>query len=107
MRIFPRQREKELTNTNQTKTMKKPLQYFRHMTRQFVIELQGLKSIMRVVTPQTVSWWMVLPSVGDSDSTCVLLKKVRTHKYYRNSTIHSEEEKLRREYSDRIKTQTV
>ena len=56
--------------------MKKPLASFRYLTRQTVAHLDKLKSIVRVSTPRTLQWWLVLPAVGDADAVCILLRKV-------------------------------
>lgn len=56
--------------------MKKPLSHFRHMDRQIIAQLDGMKSIMRVETIRTTQWWLVLPSVGDQDSVCVRIHKM-------------------------------
>lgn len=56
--------------------MKKPLANFRYMNKEIVANLKDLKSIMEVKTDRQVSWWMVLPATGDSDSVCVLIEKV-------------------------------
>lgn len=85
--------------------MKKPLQYFRHMTRRFILELEGMKNIMRVETRRTITWWLVLPAVGDSDSVCVLLHKVTTHAGNHFFNVMEGDSKMKREYSDRIKLQ--
>ena len=51
----------------------------RHMNGETVSRM-GMKSIIRVSTPRIVSWYLVLPAVGDSDCKCMLLEKVKkTH----------------------------
>lgn len=102
---LPRQREKDLTNTNQNKTMKtnsKPLSHFRHMTRVNIANLDGLKTIMRVETPRKREWWLVLPAHGEEDAVCVLLKKISVTKYYANRGAAWAEGDLLKSYAERI-----
>ncbi len=82
--------------------MKKPLSYFRHMTRQNIAKLDGLKSIMRVEYPRKREYWLVLPSVGDSDAVCVFLGKKSVTKFYRNTDTMFFEDSLLKQYADRI-----
>jgi hypothetical protein len=84
------------------KKMKKPLSYFRHMTRKFIAKLDGMKHIMRVETPRKAEWYLVLPARGDEDATCVLLKKVTLSKYYYHSELSRAEDALLEQYADRI-----
>ena len=77
--------------------MKKPLSYFRHMTRQNIAKLDGMKSIMRVETPRTVSWWLVLPAHNDEDGTCVLISKAPKRELTANI-----EKQIIADYADRI-----
>jgi hypothetical protein len=76
--------------------MKKSLSHFRHMDRLTIAKLDGMKSIMRVEKPRQVSWWLVLPAIGDSDSPCVLLDKAPW------STAARHQKTLLSEYADRI-----
>ncbi len=76
--------------------MKKPLAHFRYMTRKTVAKLDGAKMIMRVDTPRTCQFWMVLPATGDDDAVCVLISKVKRYeRYYEIARIQSI-------YADRI-----
>jgi hypothetical protein len=44
------------------------------------VSRMGMKSIIRVSTPRLVTWYLVLPAVGDSDCKCMMLEKVKkTH----------------------------
>ncbi len=82
--------------------MKKPLSYFRHMTRKFIAKLDGIKHIMRVEYPLKAEWYLVIPARGDDDATCVLLKKVTLRKFYYYSELARAEDMLLKQYSDRI-----
>jgi hypothetical protein len=53
-----------------------PLAKFAKANHQIVAKI-GMKSIMRVSTPRLVSWYLVLPAVGDGDAKCMLLDKVK------------------------------
>jgi hypothetical protein len=62
--------------------MKKPLSHFRHMNRCNIATLSdGIKTIMKVTTPRTKSFWLVIPARGDNDAMCVLLKKYTITKF--------------------------
>jgi hypothetical protein len=82
--------------------MKKPLSYFRHMTRQNIAKLDGLKSIMRVDQPRTCSWWIVIPTTGEEDSVCVKIDSCRIHPRGREIWMQSTQDKILTEYGDRI-----
>lgn len=82
--------------------MKKPLSHFRYMTRKFIANLDGRKSIMRVETPRKCEWYLVLPARGDGDAICVLLKKVALRKFYYYTEITRAEDSLLTDYADRI-----
>ena len=78
--------------------MKKPLRYFRYMDREIVAKLNdGLKTVMKVTTPRTVSWWLVLPAQGDKDCVCVMIRKAP--KWELTAKI---EKQILDEYADRI-----
>ena len=87
--------------------MKKPLSHFRHMERQTIANLDGMKSIMRVEHPRKREWWLVLPAIGDSDAVCVLLHKESVKKEFRGgayeqSFISGTENQILAEYANRI-----
>ena len=82
--------------------MKKPLAAFRHQNRSTVAKLDGLKTIMRVTSPRKAEWYLVLPSTGDDDAVCVLLKKARTSKLNRNQETQLAEAALLKDYAARI-----
>jgi hypothetical protein len=84
------------------KTTSIPLAKFRYSDRTEVAKLHGLKSIMRVTTPRKAEWYLVLPSVGESDAACVLLKKVTLTKYFRNQEIARGTNQILNEYAARI-----
>jgi hypothetical protein len=87
--------------------MKKSLSYFRHTTRHNVAKLDGMKSIMRVETPRTTQWWLVLPAVGGKDSQCIKLDSMeRKAEFkggrYEQTHISGRENMILRDYADRI-----
>ena len=82
--------------------MKQPLAKFRHSIRRTIAQLKDLKSIMRVETPRTVSFWLVLPACGDEDCVCVLIEKIQERKGWLKSAAKSSENKIMRDYADRI-----
>jgi hypothetical protein len=86
----------------QTNTMKKQLSHFRHMDRKTIATLDGMKSIMRVETPRTTQWWIVLPAVGDSDATCVLIRKITQSKFCRKGPTLTVESQILESYADRV-----
>lgn len=84
--------------------MKQPLAKFRHAICRNIAQLNDLKSIMRVSTPRTVSFWLVLPACGDDDCVCILIKKVQERKGWLNTAAKTAESKIIRDYADRIIT---
>jgi phage host-nuclease inhibitor protein Gam len=85
-----------------TKPMKKQLAAFRHANRITVAKLDGLKTIMRVMTPRKAEWYLVLPSVGDEDAVCIFLKKVTLKKFHRHEATANAESVLLKACADRI-----
>lgn len=87
--------------------MKKPLAHFRTATRYTIAKLQGMKSIMRVDFPRKREWWLVLPAIGEGDSTCVFLHKETVKAEFRGgpyeqSHISGTEHMILSQYADRI-----
>jgi hypothetical protein len=87
--------------------MKKPLSYFRTLERQNIAKLNGMKSIMRVTTPRTYQWWLVLPAIGNKDSLCIKIDSMeRKAEFkggrYEQTHISGRENIILREYADRI-----
>jgi hypothetical protein len=82
--------------------MKKPLATFRHANRITVAKLDGLKTIMRVITPRKAEWYLVMPATGDEDAICVFLKKVTLRKFSRHEETARAESVLLKGYADRI-----
>jgi len=83
--------------------MKTTLAKFRYLAnRKEIAKLEGMKSIMRIEYLRKAEWWLVLPAVGDSDSVCVLIRRVRLAKCYRKDTISYEERQILSQYADRL-----
>jgi hypothetical protein len=81
--------------------MRKTLSHFRYTTHQNIANLEGMKSIMRVETPRQVSWWIVLPAIGNEDSPVVKLDQAPW------STAAHHQKKLLAEYADRITSKLI
>ena len=84
--------------------MKQPLAKLRNANRRNIAQLNDLKAIMRVETPRTVSFWLVLPARGDEDCVCILIKKVQERKGWLNTAAKIAESRIIRDYADRIVT---
>lgn len=67
------------------------------MSRNFIAKLEGMKHIMRVETPRTKQWWLVIPARGDDDAVCVLIGKCKSWEHAANI-----EKRILAEYADRI-----
>lgn len=82
--------------------MKKYLASFIGTSRSTVTQLKDMKSIMRVRTARTVSFWLVLPAYGDEDCVCVLIKKIQERKGWINTAAKITENEILKDYADRI-----
>lgn len=76
------------------------LRYHKHLV---IAKLEGGKCIIRVDKPRSSQWFLVLPVTEyDEDHTCILIEKCLFLKGYRNTEIKRKQDRLLKDYSDRI-----